>query len=61
MPDHKPDRPAKKFPGRPAELRMPMPIPDTPMNVLSAVLATPTTPPGGWKYLKRRHAKKVLG
>ena len=31
---------------------MPPPIPDTPENIVRAVLNSPTRPPGGWQYLK---------
>ena len=38
--------------GRPVKNTMPEPIPDTPENIARAVLQSPRTPPGGWKYLK---------
>ena len=37
--------------GRPVKNTMPDPIPDTPENIARAVLQSPRTPPGGWKYL----------
>ena len=37
--------------GRPVTNAMPDPIPDTPENIARAVLQSPRTPPGGWKYL----------
>ncbi len=48
MPDAKP-KPAPR--GRPVKNTMPEPIPDTPENIARAVLRSPKTPPGGWKYL----------
>ena len=41
----------KRSRGRPVKYTMPEPIPDTPENVARAVLQSPRTPPGGWKYL----------
>ena len=49
MPDAKP-KPAPR--GRPVTNTMPEPIPDTPENIARAVLQSPSTPPGGWNYLK---------
>ena len=37
--------------GRPVKSTMPEQIPDTPENIARAVLRSPRTPPGGWKYL----------
>ena len=54
MPEAKP-KPAPR--GRPVEKQMPEPIPDTPENIARAVLRSPRTPPGGWKYLAT--ARKV--
>ena len=39
--------------GRPVKNTMPEPIPDTPENIARAVLRSPRTPTGGWRYLKR--------
>ena len=44
-------KPAKQR-GRPVTNAMPEPIPDTPEDIARAVLQSPRTPPGGWKYLK---------
>ena len=38
--------------GRPLKNTMPEPIPDTPENIARAVLSSPKTPQGGWKYLE---------
>ena len=43
--------------GRPPTYVMPEPIPDTPQNVLRAVLATPQMRRGEWKYMQDRKAK----
>ena len=37
--------------GRPVKNTMPKPIPDTPENIVRAVLQSPKTPAGGWRYL----------
>ena len=47
----------KRSRGRPVKNTMPEPIPDTPENIARAVLRSPRTPPGGWKYLAT--ARKV--
>ena len=43
----------KRGRGRPVTRTMPEPIPDTPENIARAVLKSPRTPHGGWKYLKK--------
>ena len=45
----KPKRPR----GRPVKHPMPEPIPDTPENILRAVLATPNKREDEWDYLKQ--------
>ena len=48
-----PDAKTKSAPrGRPVKNTMPEPIPDTPENIARAVLRSPRTPTGGWRYLK---------
>ena len=47
MTDDKPKRPH----GRP-KYPLPEPIPDTPENILQALLATPNKRDDEWKYLK---------
>ena len=42
----------KKARGRPTEKTMPEPIPDTPENVMRAILSTPPKRQDEWKYLK---------
>ena len=37
--------------GRPVTHTMPDSIPDTPENIARAVMRSPATPRGGWKYL----------
>ena len=38
--------------GRPVKRAMPEPIPDTPKNIMKAVLNTPPKKRGEWDYLK---------
>ena len=38
--------------GRPVKYPLPEPIPDTPENILRAVLATPNKRDDEWEYLK---------
>ena len=40
----------KRKRGRPVKKPLPERIPDSPENVLKAVLATPPTPRDGWRY-----------
>ena len=47
----------KRKRGRPLVLKMPELIPDTPENITSAVLNSPSDPKGGWKYLKLKKSK----
>ena len=47
-------RPLKR--GRPVVYLMPDPIQDTPDNIAQSVLNSPTTPPGGWQFLKDHKA-----
>ena len=49
MTDDKPKRPR----GRPVEKKMPDPIPDTPENVMRALLETPPKRDDEWDYLKQ--------
>ena len=51
----KPDRPKR---GRPVTYVMPDQIPDTATNIAQAVLGSPATPPGGWRYLKNQKASQ---
>ena len=44
----------KRRPGRPTELAMPEPIPDTAENIAMALLATPPKGEDEWDYLKDR-------
>ena len=44
----------KRRPGRPTELVMPEPIPDTPENIARALLTTPPKSEKDWDYLKDR-------
>ena len=39
--------------GRPVERPMPEPIPDTPENIMRAILTTPPKRDDEWEYLKR--------
>ena len=39
--------------GRPVEKPMPEPIPDTPENIMQAILTTPPKRDDEWEYLKR--------
>lgn len=34
---------------------MPEPIPDTPENIMKAILETPPTPRDDWQFMKQRH------
>ncbi len=36
----------------PDELQMPEPIPDTPENIMKAILATPPRRPEDWKFVE---------
>ena len=48
------DKPTPKRPrGRPVEKTMPDPIPDTPENIMRALLETPPKRDDEWEYLKR--------
>lgn len=42
----------KRGPGRPIERPLPEPIPDTPENIMRAVLATPPKRDDEWRYLQ---------
>ena len=42
----------KRKRGRPSKRTMPEPIPDTPENIMKAVLATPPKRGDEWRYLK---------
>ena len=53
----KPGQPVKR--GRPVVYKMPPLIPDTPANIAQAVLGSPPTPPGGWRYLKNQKASQT--
>ena len=46
------DTPPKRGPGRPVEKQMPEPIPDTPENIMRALLETPPRKKDDWDYLK---------
>ena len=46
----------KKKRGRPVTLPMPDPIPDTPENVVQALLTTPPRKASEWPYLRRGEA-----
>ena len=43
--------------GRPVEYKMPEPIPDTPENILKAVLATPPKKHEEWGHIREREAR----
>lgn len=45
-------------PGRPPTVKWPDNIPDTPENVLRAVLNTPVKPRGGWNYEKTSRSER---
>lgn len=47
----------KKKRGKPVELAMPEPIPDTPENVLRAIFNTPPKKPEEWKHLQERETE----
>ena len=47
-------KPKKHRRGRPVELEMPDPIPDTPENIARALLTTPPKGEDEWDYLKDR-------
>ncbi len=51
-----PKKPGQPKRGRPVTYVMPDQIPDTPAHIAQAVLTSPTTPPGGWQYLKNQKA-----
>ncbi len=53
MTDDKPKRPR----GRP-EKPLPNPIPDTPENVMRAILNTPPKRDDEWDYLKKRESRR---
>lgn len=40
--------------GRPVEYPMPEPIPDTPRNIIKAILRTPPTPREKWRFMRQR-------
>ena len=44
--------------GRPVEHPLPEPIPDTPENILKALLATPPRKRKDWKHVKEREANR---
>ena len=46
----------KRKRGRPSKRTMPEPIPDTPENIMKAVLATPPKRADEWRYLKDERA-----
>ena len=46
----------KNKPGRPVTLTLPDPIPDTPENVVQALLTTPPRKASEWPYLRRGEA-----
>ena len=48
-------KPSKR--GRPATLKMPEPIPDTPENVARAIMKDP--PKKDWRYLKKHTKQKA--
>ena len=48
------DTSTQKPRGRPVELEMPEPIPDTPENIARALLTTPPKGEDEWDYLKDR-------
>ena len=54
MGDHQFMQKGKRKRGRPVVLKMPKLISDTPENIARAVLESPKTPTGGWKYMKKK-------
>ena len=51
---NQPSEPLKnKRRGRPVTRTMPDPIPDTPENIMRALVGTPPKKKGEWDYLKR--------
>jgi len=46
----------KRGRGRPVKYPMPEPIPDTPENIMKAILRTPPTPKKRWKFMKTGRA-----
>lgn len=51
-------KPAPKPRGRPAKLKMPDPIPDTPENIMRAVFNTKPKKVSEWKYMRQLKAGK---
>lgn len=47
--------PSKSDP--PDELQMPEPIPDTPENIMKAILATPPKKRKDWKFMQERESR----
>ncbi len=45
--------------GRPVKYPMPAPIPDTPENIIKAILATPPKEPHEWKFVQEREQKET--
>ena len=46
--------PKRRKRGRPVEKPLPQPIPDTPENIMRAILSTPTKKKTDWNYLRKR-------
>ena len=53
----KPESPTLAKRGRPATLKMPEPIPDTPENVARAIMKGP--PKKDWRYIKKYRKQKA--
>ena len=53
------ERKQKRQRGRPVEYPMPEPIPDTPENIMKAILATPPTARDGWRFMRQRNVERA--
>lgn len=49
---------SEKARGRPVEYPMPEPIPDTPENIMKALLGTPPKKRDEWRFVREREARK---
>ncbi len=50
---------SKKRRGRPVTYPIPEPIPDTPENIMKAILATPPKGRDEWKFMQERKRKRA--
>ena len=58
MTDSKKKQQESKSRGRPPDYPMPEPIPDTPENIMKAILATPPRKREDWKFVQKREGNK---